>query len=101
MRRAARAHPPPGEPGGLLAHGHAARAGARVATQWMDELRQFERGEMALMIHDSADGVAQRPYTALNPRLTPPQGRLAGPPRRRCARALYIMGDAAHKIVNP
>jgi pimeloyl-ACP methyl ester carboxylesterase len=72
--------------------------------RWMDELKQFHRGELALAPYDSADGVARR-LMRTNRRL--PQDKadwLArqwaqeesgadGRPQWR------ILGDAAHKII--
>jgi len=68
----------------------------------MDEIRQFERGEMALKDYDSADGVAQR-LMKTNPRLD--AGKAAWLARHWANEDAHgrwhIMGDAAHKIVNP
>ncbi|WP_416401978.1 alpha/beta fold hydrolase [Alicycliphilus denitrificans] len=78
-----------------------AQAPGRYA-QWMDEIRQFERGEMALKDYDSADGVAQR-LMKTNPRLD--AGKAAWLARHWANEDAHgrwhIMGDAAHKIVNP
>ncbi|MBS0303423.1 MAG: alpha/beta hydrolase [Proteobacteria bacterium] len=78
-----------------------AQAPGRFA-QWMDEIRKFERGEMALAPYDSADGVALR-LMKTNPRLT---GDKASWLARHWAQQdaqgrWHILGDAAHKIVNP
>lgn len=78
-----------------------AQAGPRLA-QWMDEIRQWERGEIALKPYDSADGVAQR-LMKTNPRLPPDKAAWLA---RHWAQEdeqgrWHILGDAAHKIVNP
>ena len=78
-----------------------AQAPTRYA-QWMDEIRQFERGEMELKPYDSADGVALR-LMKTNPRLPGDKASwLARHWAREDAQGLWhIQGDAAHKIVNP
>jgi len=78
-----------------------AQAPGRFA-QWMDEIRQWERGDMALAHYDSADGVALR-LMKTNPRLA---GDKASWLARHWAEQdaqgrWHILGDAAHKIVNP
>ncbi len=77
-----------------------AQAPARYA-QWMDELRAFERGEMALKAYDSAAGVSQR-LMKTNPRLTQDKADwLAQHWARPDAEGRWrILGDAAHKIVS-
>lgn len=78
-----------------------AQAPQRLA-QWMDEIRQFERGDLALKHYDSADGVALR-LMKTNPRL--PSDKAAWLARHWAAQDAQgrwlIQGDAAHKIVNP
>ena len=71
---------------------------------WMDELKAFERGEMALKPYDSADGVALR-LMKTNPRLARDQvGRdraiwLAHHWAAENTEGKWeILGDAAHKI---
>ena len=77
-----------------------AQAPGRYA-QWMDELRQLERGEMALKDYDSAEGVAQR-LMKTNPRLSADKAAWLArhwateQPGGRWA----IAGDAAHKITS-
>ena len=78
-----------------------AQAPGRYA-QWMDEIRQWERGEMDLKPYDSADGVALR-LMKTNPRLASDKACWLA---RHWAGAdakgrWHILGDAAHKIVNP
>ena len=78
-----------------------AQAPGRLA-QWMDEIRAFERGEKDLKPYDSADGVAKR-LMKTNPRLSPDKALwLARHWAERDAQGRWhILGDAAHKIVNP
>jgi pimeloyl-ACP methyl ester carboxylesterase len=72
--------------------------------RWMDELKQFHRGELALAPYDSADGVARR-LMRTNRRL--PQDKadwLAGQWAQEESGAdgrpqWRILGDAAHKII--
>lgn len=70
--------------------------------QWMDEIRQLERGEMALKTYDSVDGVAQR-LMKTNPRLSADKAQwLARHWARPNAQGQWeILGDPAHKITNP
>ncbi len=79
---------------------HPAQAPGRYA-QWMDEIRQLERGEMALKDYDSAEGVAQR-LMKTNPRL--PADKAAWLARHWARQGSdgrwTIQGDAAHKTVN-
>ncbi|MBS0509534.1 MAG: alpha/beta hydrolase [Proteobacteria bacterium] len=77
------------------------QAGPRLA-RWMDEIRQWERGEMALKPYDSADGVALR-LMKTNPRLASDKACwLARHWASQDAQGRWhIQGDAAHKIVNP
>ncbi|MFO6420094.1 alpha/beta fold hydrolase [Hylemonella sp. W303a] len=77
------------------------QAPARHAT-WMDELKQFHRGELALKTYADADGVARR-LMKTNPRLPLDKAQWLA---RQWARPntqgdWEILGDAAHKIVNP
>jgi pimeloyl-ACP methyl ester carboxylesterase len=76
------------------------QAPTRHAT-WMDELKQFHRGEMALKTYADADGVARR-LMKTNPRLPEDKAQwLARQWARPNARGEWvILGDAAHKIVN-
>ena len=77
------------------------QAPARYA-QWMDELKKFERGEMALKTYPDAHGVAQR-LMKTNPRLSPDKALwLAQHWARPNAQGEWeILGDPAHKITNP
>ena len=84
-----------------LAATEPAEAPARYA-RWMDELKAFHRGEMALKHYDSAAGVASR-LMKTNRRLSQDKAdwlarhwsRPDGDGRWR------VLGDAAHKITNP
>jgi pimeloyl-ACP methyl ester carboxylesterase len=69
--------------------------------KWMDELKAFHRGEMALKPYDSVDGVAQR-LMKTNRRLSQDKAdwlarHWAKPDAENKWR---ILGDAAHKIIN-
>ena len=82
-----------------------AQAPARYAL-WMDQLKKFQRGELALHAYDSAAGVARR-LAKTNPRLAcDPSGLdkahwLATQwARENNAGQWEIQGDAAHKIIN-
>jgi pimeloyl-ACP methyl ester carboxylesterase len=76
------------------------KAPARFA-QWMDEIRQFERGEMDLKAYDSADGVAQR-LMKTNRRLSPDKAQWLAQhwARQTDASRWEILGDPAHKITS-
>jgi pimeloyl-ACP methyl ester carboxylesterase len=69
--------------------------------KWMDELKAFHRGEMALKAYDSVDGVAQR-LMKTNKRLSQDKADwLARHWARPDAQGKWrILGDAAHKITN-
>ncbi len=74
--------------------------------QWMDQLKQHQRGELALRPYDTVDGVARR-LAQTNPRLARnADGRakadwLARHWSRRNAQGQWdILGEPAHKIVN-
>ncbi|MBX3588431.1 MAG: alpha/beta hydrolase [Ramlibacter sp.] len=77
-----------------------AQAPGRYA-KWMDELKAFHRGELALKTYDSVDGVARR-LMKTNPRLTQDKAQwLAGHWARPDAQGRWaILGDPAHKITN-
>jgi pimeloyl-ACP methyl ester carboxylesterase len=73
----------------------------RRYAKWMDELKAFHRGEMALKAYDSVDGVAQR-LMKTNKRLGQDKAdwlarHWAKPDPQGQWR---ILGDAAHKITN-
>ncbi len=70
--------------------------------QWLDELRQLRQGEMALKPYADAEAVAQR-LIKTNPRLGADKAAWLA---RHWAQAdasgqWRILGDAAHKIINP
>ena len=69
--------------------------------KWMDELKAYQRGEMALKAYDSVDGVAQR-LMKTNPRLSRDKADwLARHWSRRDDDGQWrILGHAAHKIIN-
>ena len=71
-------------------------------TQWLDELRQLRGGELALKSYPDADAVAAR-LMKTNPRLSLGKAQwLARHWARPNARGQWdILGDAAHKVVNP
>ncbi len=73
----------------------------RRFARWMDELKSFHRGEMALKAYESADGVAQR-LMKNNPRLSQDKADwLAGHWGRPDASGRWqILGDPAHRIIN-
>jgi pimeloyl-ACP methyl ester carboxylesterase len=82
-----------------------AQAPGRYA-QWLEQLKKHQRGELALVAHDSVDGVARR-LAKTNPRLARDAiGRdradwLARQWSRRNAQGQWeILGDPAHKIIN-
>jgi len=73
----------------------------RRYAKWMDELKAFHRGELALKAYDSVDGVAQR-LMKTNKRLDQDKAdwlarHWAKPDEQGKWR---ILGDAAHKITN-
>jgi len=76
------------------------QAAGRYA-KWMDELKAFHRGEMALKAYDSAAGVAAR-LMKTNKRLTRDKADwLATQWARPDAQGKWhILGDPAHKIVS-
>ena len=74
----------------------------RRLAQWLDELQQLRRGEISLKTYPDADAVAQR-LMKTNPRLPADKAAwLARPWARPQADGQWrVLGDAAHKIVNP
>jgi pimeloyl-ACP methyl ester carboxylesterase len=78
-----------------------AQAPRRLA-QWLDELKQVRQGEISLKTYPDADAVARR-LTKTNPRLPADKAAwLARQWARPGADGQWrILGDAAHKIVNP
>lgn len=84
-----------------LAATQPSQAPARYA-QWLDELRQYERGEIALKPYDSQDGVALR-LMKTNPRIGADKAQwLAQHWAQPDAQGLWhILGAAAHKVVTP
>jgi pimeloyl-ACP methyl ester carboxylesterase len=77
-----------------------AEAAGRYA-KWIDALKAYHRGELALKSYDSVEGVAER-LMKTNRRLSPDKAAwLAGHwARREADGRWHILGDAAHKIVN-
>jgi len=80
---------------------HAAQAPRRLA-RWLDELKAHRRGELDLKTYDSLDGVAQR-LMKTNRRLSPDRaGWLAQHWARQDEQGRWrILGDSAHKVINP
>ncbi|MDB5871842.1 MAG: hydrolase-like protein [Ramlibacter sp.] len=73
----------------------------RRYAKWMDELKAFHRGDLALKSYESADGVARR-LMKTNQRLDRDKADwLAGHWARPDAQGRWhILGDPAHKITN-
>lgn len=74
----------------------------RRLARWLDELKALRRGELDLRAYESADAVAQR-LMKTNPRLGRDKADWLA---RHWARAdeqgrWRILGDAAHKVINP
>ena len=69
--------------------------------RWMDELKAYHRGEMALKAYADVSGVASR-LMKTNPRLTGTKAQwLAAHWAKPNARGEWeILGDPAHKIIN-
>ena len=78
-----------------------AQAPGRMS-QWLDELRQVRNGELALKPYPDAAAVAAR-LMKTNPRLPADKAQwLASHWARPDAQGQWqILGDAAHKVVNP
>ena len=78
-----------------------AQAPTRLA-QWLGEIRALRRGEMDLKTYDSAEGVAGR-LMKTNPRLGADKAAwLAQHWAAPDAQGRWaVLGDAAHKVVNP
>ena len=78
----------------------ASQAPGRYA-RWLDELKAFHRGELALKSYDSLDGVAER-LRKTNRRLSADKAQWLAAHWARQADdgRWHILGDAAHKIVN-
>ena len=74
---------------------------AKRYAQWMDEIKNLERGGMALKAYDNAEGVAQR-LMKTNPRLSQDKAQwLAQHWARPNAQGQWeILGDPAHKIAS-
>jgi pimeloyl-ACP methyl ester carboxylesterase len=77
-----------------------AQAPGRYA-RWIDELKAYHRGELALKDYDSAEGVARR-LMKTNRRLTQDKAEWLARhwAREQAGGRWRILGDAAHKIVN-
>jgi pimeloyl-ACP methyl ester carboxylesterase len=69
--------------------------------KWMDELKAYHRGEMALKSYDSVEGVARR-LMKTNKRLSQDKADWLAPhwSRREGDGPWRILGHAAHKIIN-
>ncbi|MFM6985511.1 MAG: alpha/beta fold hydrolase [Hydrogenophaga sp.] len=78
-----------------------AQAPGRLA-EWLDEIKALRRGDMDLKTYDSADGVARR-LMKTNPRLGADKAAwLAQHWAAPDAHGRWaVLGDAAHKVVNP
>jgi pimeloyl-ACP methyl ester carboxylesterase len=78
----------------------AAQAPSRYA-QWLDQLKQFHRGEMAMRAYPELSGVAAR-LMKTNPRLSPDKADWLAQhwSAKNAAGEFEILGDPAHKIVN-
>ena len=102
-RRAAATHPPAGQPGRLRHAGHAGptQAPGRYA-KWMDELKAFHRGELALKSlrrRSTASRAADEDQQAPERRTRPTGWPRTGPgPTPRAAGASWA--TPAHKIIN-
>lgn len=79
---------------------NAAQAPKRYA-QWMDQLKQYHRGDLTLRAYPSLAGVAQR-LMKTNPRLDQDKADWLAQhwSGKNAAGEYAILGDAAHKIVN-
>lgn len=79
----------------------AAQAPGRLA-DWLDEIKALRRGDMDLKTYDSADAVARR-LMKTNPRLGADKAAwLAQHWAAPDAQGRWaVLGDAAHKVVNP
>ncbi len=78
-----------------------AQAPGRLA-EWLDEIKALRRGDMDLKTYDSVEGVARR-LMKTNPRLGADKAawlaqHWAAPDAQGC---WAILGDTAHKVVNP
>jgi pimeloyl-ACP methyl ester carboxylesterase len=69
--------------------------------KWIDELKAFHRGELALKSYDTVDGVAER-LMKTNRRLSRDKAEWLAPhwARQDAAGRWHVLGDPAHKIVN-
>jgi pimeloyl-ACP methyl ester carboxylesterase len=70
-------------------------------SQWIDELKAYHRGELALKAYESMSGVAER-LMKTNRRLERDQAEWLAPhwSRQAADGRWHILGHAAHKIVN-
>jgi pimeloyl-ACP methyl ester carboxylesterase len=77
-----------------------AQAPKRYA-KWIDELKSFHRGDMALKSYEAIEGVAQR-LMKTNTRLPRDKADWLAPhwARQAADGRWHILGDAAHKITN-
>jgi pimeloyl-ACP methyl ester carboxylesterase len=83
-----------------MAASQPAQAPGRYA-KWMDELKSFHRGDLALHTYNDADGVARR-LMKTNPRLSSDKAEWLARhwARQEADGRWHILGDPAHKIVN-
>ncbi|HWI82245.1 alpha/beta hydrolase [Ramlibacter sp.] len=74
----------------------------RRLAKWIDELKAFHRGELDLKSYDSADGVAQR-LMKTNARLGRDKAQWLTQhwARPDAGGRWRILGDPAHKVINP
>jgi pimeloyl-ACP methyl ester carboxylesterase len=77
-----------------------AQAPTRYA-QWLDQLKQFHKGEMAMRAYPAVSGVASR-LMKTNPRLSQAKADWLAQhwSAKNAAGEFEILGDPAHKIVN-
>ncbi|MBS7806890.1 alpha/beta hydrolase [Variovorax sp. PCZ-1] len=77
-----------------------AQAPTRYA-QWLDQLKQFHKGEMAMRAYPAISGVASR-LMKTNPRLSQAKADWLAQnwSAKNAAGEYQILGDPAHKIVN-
>ncbi len=84
-----------------MAATQATQAPARM-TQWLDQLQGFQTGSSDLKPYPDANGVAQR-LMKTNKRLAPDKAQWLATQWARpdASGQWHILGDAAHKVVNP
>ncbi|MDB5869179.1 MAG: alpha/beta hydrolase fold protein [Polaromonas sp.] len=79
---------------------HPSQAAGRYA-QWLDELKNLQRGDMALKAYDDAGGVARR-LMKTNPRLTADKAHWLASrwARPDASGQWHILGNPAHKVAS-